>query len=99
MGSRSQDFWDISWTTVCLVFCFFVFCCYCFVVVVVVVVFIYLFFCTVFTYKLKLCKDCAREFNRVSGDSSVRVTAASDLFNLMYKEFIELIRKKLWGNI
>ena len=49
--------------------------------------------------KLKLCKDCAREFNRVTGDWSVRVKAASDLFNLMYKEFIKLIRKRLRGNI
>ena len=28
---------------------------------------------------------------------SVRVKAASDLFNLMHKEFIELIRKRLRG--
>ena len=56
-------------------------------------------FYKVFSYKLKLCKDCAREFNWVSVDWSVRVKAASDLFNLMYKEFIKLIRKRLRGNI
>ena len=50
---------------------------------------------TVFSYELKLCKGCAREFNWVSGDWSVRVKAASDLVNLMYKEFIKLIRKRL----
>ena len=54
---------------------------------------------TVFSYKLKLCKGCAREFNWVSGDWSVRVKAASDLLNLMHKEFIKLIRKRLRGNI
>ena len=53
----------------------------------------------VFSYKLKLCKGCTREFNWVSGDWSVRVKAASDLFSLMYKEFIKLIRKRLGGNI
>ena len=53
----------------------------------------------VFSYKLKLCKGCAREFNWVSGNWSVRVKAASDLVNLMYKEFIKLIRKRLRGNI
>ena len=56
-------------------------------------------FYKVFSYKLKLYKDCAREFNRVIGDWSVKVKATSDLFNLMYKEFIKLIRKKLRGNI
>ena len=56
-------------------------------------------FYKVFSYKLKLCKDCAREFNRVRRDWSVRVKAASDLFNLMYKEFIKLIRKRLRGSI
>ena len=40
----------------------------------------------VFSYKLKLCK----EFNRVSGDWSVRIKATSDLFNLMHKESIKL---------
>ena len=58
---------------------------------------------TVFTKssvtKLKLCKGCAREFNWVSGNWSVRVKAASDLVNLMYKEFIKVIRKRLRGNI
>ena len=42
-------------------------------------------FYKVFSYKLKLFKDCAREFNWVSGDWSVRVKAVSDLFNLMHK--------------
>ena len=42
-----------------------------------------------------MCKDCAREFNRVTGDWFVRVKAASDLFNLIYKEFIKLIRQRL----
>ena len=35
----------------------------------------------------------------VSGDWSVRVKAASDLFSLMYKVFIKLIRKRLRGNM
>ena len=52
-------------------------------------------FYKVFSYKLKLCKGCAREFNWVSGNWSVRVKAVSDLVNLMYKEFIKLIRKRL----
>ena len=51
------------------------------------------------SYRLKLCKGCAREFDRVSGDWSAWVKAASDLFNLMYKDFIKLIRKRLRGNI
>ena len=53
-------------------------------------------FYKVFSDKLKLCKDCAREFNRVSWDWSARVKAASDLFNLMYREFT---RKRPRGNI
>ena len=77
MGSRSQDFGGISWTTV-LLFCF-----------VVVVVFFYKVFCN----KLKLCNDRARKLNRVSRDWSVIVSAASDLFNLMHKDLIKLIRK------
>ena len=56
-------------------------------------------FYKVFSYKLKLCKGCAREFNWISGNWSVRVKAASDLFSLIYKEFIKLIRKRLRGNI
>ena len=56
-------------------------------------------FYKVFVYKLKLCKGCARELNWVSGDWSVWVKAASDLFNLMYKEFIKRIRRRLRGNI
>ena len=56
-------------------------------------------FYKVFSYKLKLRKGCAREFNCVSGDWSVRVKAASGLFNLMYKAFVKLIRKRLRGNI
>ena len=44
----------------------------------------------VFCYKLKPYKDCATEFNRVGGDWSVTVEAASDLFNLMHREFIKL---------
>ena len=56
-------------------------------------------FYKVISYKLKLCKDCASEFNSVSGDWSARVKADSDLFNLMYKELFKLIRKRLRGNI
>ena len=56
-------------------------------------------FYKVFSYKLKLCKDSAREFNSVSEDWFVRVKTASDLFHLMYKEFIKLSRKRLRGNI
>ena len=56
-------------------------------------------FYKVFSYKLKLCKGFAREFNWVSGNWSVRAKAASDLVNLMYKEFIKFIRKRLRGNI
>ena len=52
-------------------------------------------FYKVFSYKLKLSKGCAREFSWVSGDWSVRVKAASDLFNLVHKELIKLIRKRL----
>ena len=37
----------------------------------------------VFSYKLEFCKGCAREFNWIGGNWSVRVKAASDLFNLM----------------
>ena len=54
-------------------------------------------FYKVLSYKVKLCKDCAREFNRVSEDWSVRV--ASALFNPRHKEFIKLFRKRLGGNI
>ena len=53
----------------------------------------YVFFYKVFSYKLKLCKDCTREFNRVSGNWSVRVKTASDLFNLMYKLTRKILRK------
>ena len=56
-------------------------------------------FYKVFSYKLKLCKGCAREFNWVSGNWSVSLKAAPDLFGLMYKEFIKFIRKRLRGNI
>ena len=56
-------------------------------------------FCKVFSYKLKLSKDCAREPYKVRGDWSVGVKAASDLFSLMHKEIIKLIRKRLRGNI
>ena len=35
----------------------------------------------VFSYRLKLREDCSREFNRVNGDWSVRVKAASDSSN------------------
>ena len=52
-------------------------------------------FYKVFSYKLKLCKDWAREFNRESGDWSVKVKATSDLFNLMHKGFIKLIKQRL----
>ena len=45
-----------------------------------------LLFYKVFSYKLKLCKDCARELNKVSRNWSVRLKAASDLFSLMQKE-------------
>ena len=48
-----------------------------------------------FSYKLKRCNDWAREFDRVSGDWHIRVKAAPDLFNLMHKEFIKRIRKRL----
>ena len=57
----------------------------------------YLFY-KVFSYKMKLYKDCAREVNWISGGGSVRVKAASGLFNLMHKEIIKLIRKRLGGN-
>ena len=57
-------------------------------------------FYKVFSYKLKPCKDRARELNRVSGDWSTRVKAASGLLNLVHKEFIARIedtqRKHLW---
>ena len=55
-------------------------------------------FYKVFSYKLKPCRDCARELNRVSGNWCVRDTAASDLFNLMYKECIKRVWKRLRGN-
>ena len=47
-------------------------------------------FYKVFGFKLKPCKDCAREFNRISDDWSVRVKAASDLFNRMYNNSLNL---------
>ena len=72
VGSRSEDFGDISWTTV---------------------------FTKSSVTKLKLCKYCARELNRVSRDWSVRVKAVSNLLNLTHKEFIKLIRERLGGNI
>ena len=50
-------------------------------------------FYEVFSYTLKLCKDCTRKLNSLSGDWSVKVKATSDLFNPMHKQFIELIRK------
>ena len=53
-------------------------------------------FYKVFSYKLKLCKDCARELNGVSGDWSVRVKAAFAIFNIMRKEFMKLIRDCLF---
>ena len=65
----------------------------------VFVLFSFLFFYKAFSYKLKFYKDCARELIKISGDWSARVKAASDLFNLMHKEIIELIRKRLRGNI
>ena len=53
----------------------------------------------VFCYKLKHCKNRSREINRVSGDWSVRVRTASNIFNLMYTEFIKFIRKRFRRNI
>ena len=53
----------------------------------------------VLSYKLKLFQGCAREFSWVSEGWYVWVKAASGLFNLMYKDFIKLTRKRLRGNI
>ena len=71
MGTRSQDFYGVSWTMVL----------------------------QSLQLQVKLCKDLAREFKRVSRQWSVRVRAASNDVSLIYKEFIKLIRKRLGGNI